>query len=62
MIIAMVAGILTNIFDKDEIIEEVSVQKPSFSALAPQKTNTFSLGTAKKEEEKLWYGDRVMLQ
>ena len=49
MIIAMVAGILTNLFDKEEIIEEQSVKKPSFSALAPQKTNTFSL--VQKEEE-----------
>ena len=51
MIIAMVAGILTNIFDKEEVIEEESLKKPSFSTLAPQSTNTFSLSTLKKEEE-----------
>lgn len=46
MIIAMVAGILTNIFDK-EIIEEI--KKPSFSAVAPQSTTSFSMNTAAGE-------------
>jgi len=48
MIIAMVAGILTNIFDKDEIVEKVT--KPSFSTVAPQTTSTFSMNTPKQEE------------
>jgi uncharacterized membrane protein YraQ (UPF0718 family) len=44
MIIAMIAGILTNIFDKEE-----DAKKPSFSAVAPQAT-TFSMNTPVKEE------------
>jgi uncharacterized membrane protein YraQ (UPF0718 family) len=44
MIIAMVAGILTNIFDK-----EVEVKKPSFSAVAPQATS-FTMNKPAKEE------------
>ena len=52
MIIAMVAGILTNIFDKeDEKIEETAVKKPAFSAVAPQQVNTFSMAAPKTEEE-----------
>lgn len=44
MIIAMVAGILTNIFDKDE--EPIKAQKaPAFSAVAPQATSSFSIQT-----------------
>jgi len=43
MIMAMVAGILTNIFDKEEI------KKPSFSAVAPQATS-FSMNAPAKEE------------
>ncbi len=48
MIIAMVAGILTNIFDKDEIAEKVT--KPAFSAVTPQTSNTFSMNAPKQEE------------
>jgi len=48
MIIAMVAGILTNIFDKEEIIEEV--RKPAFSTLAPQTVSTFTMNAPKEEE------------
>ena len=48
MIIAMVAGMLTNIFDKDEIVEEI--KKPSFSAVAPQTTTSFSMKTPVQEE------------
>lgn len=47
MIIAMVAGILTNIFDKDE--EIVAIKKPSFSAVAPQTSSSFSMNAAKEE-------------
>ncbi len=47
MIIAMVAGILTNIFDKDEVVE---VKKTTFSMVAPQSATTFSMNTPKKEE------------
>lgn len=48
MIIAMVAGILTNIFDKSEIIEEI--KKPVFSAVAPQTATSFSMNNLNKEE------------
>ena len=44
MIIAMLAGILTNIFDKEE-----EIKKPSFSAVAPQATS-FSMNAQTKEE------------
>ncbi|MCF6243780.1 MAG: SO_0444 family Cu/Zn efflux transporter [Sulfurovum sp.] len=40
MIIAMVAGILTNIFDNDEIEE---VKKPAFSAVAQQSSSSFTM-------------------
>ena len=51
MIIAMVAGILTNIFDKDTSTSSVTVddKKPSFSAVAPQATS-FSMNAPTKEE------------
>ena len=48
MIIAMVAGILTNIFDKENIVEEV--KKPSFSAIAPQTATSFSINVPKEDE------------
>ena len=51
MIIAMVAGILTNIFDKEPEVKEEAVKKPSFSAVAPQTTSTFSMSAPKTEEE-----------
>jgi uncharacterized membrane protein YraQ (UPF0718 family) len=53
MIIAMVAGILTNIFDKDTSTSSVTVDitKPSFSALAPQATTSFSMNVPKKDVE-----------
>ena len=47
MIIAMVAGILTNIFDKDDIVEE---KKPTFSALAPQASTSFSMNAPTTDE------------
>jgi uncharacterized membrane protein YraQ (UPF0718 family) len=50
MIIAMIAGILTNIFDKDLVTEEQKVKKPSFSAVSPQQSTTFSMNIPKKEE------------
>ena len=62
MIIAMIAGILTNIFDKDsrgltsDDMQRVSsagltpnFQKPAFSAVAPQATS-FSINAPAKEE------------
>jgi len=49
MIIAMVAGILTNIFDKEEAVTEV--KKPAFSAIAPQASTSFTINTPKKKEE-----------
>ena len=51
MIIAMIAGILTNIFDKDTSTSSVAVEikKPSFSAVAPQATS-FSMNAPAKEE------------
>ncbi len=48
MIIAMVAGILTNIFDKEEA---VVVKKPAFSAMAPQTSTSFTMNTPKIEDE-----------
>jgi len=52
MIIAMVAGILTNIFDKDTSTGSVALSdsKPTFSAVAPQTTTSFSMNTPKQEE------------
>ena len=58
MIIAMVAGILTNVFDKDTSTSSVAVTspvnvditKPSFSTLAPQ-TASFSINAPRKEDE-----------
>lgn len=49
MIIAMISGILTNLFDKEEVIEE---KKPSFSAFASPKTtnNSFTFAPKKQEE------------
>jgi len=47
MIIAMVAGILTNILDKEAIVEE---KKPAFSTVAPQTTTSFSMHAPKQEE------------
>ena len=43
MIIAMAAGILTNIFDKEEV---TAVKKPSFSAVVPQTTTSFSMNAS----------------
>jgi uncharacterized membrane protein YraQ (UPF0718 family) len=48
MIIAMVAGILTNIFDKEK--EVVEVKRPAFSAVAPQTASGFSMQAPKEEE------------
>lgn len=45
MIIAMAAGILTNIFDKEE-----EIIKPAFSAAKPQSSTTFSMYSPKTEE------------
>ncbi len=51
MIIALIAGILTNILDKDTSTSSVAVEikKPSFSTVAPQAA-TFSMNVATKEE------------
>lgn len=52
MIIAMVAGILTNIFDKETMTSTVTVNNnASFSALAPKSAMSFSMNTPKTEEE-----------
>jgi uncharacterized membrane protein YraQ (UPF0718 family) len=50
MIIAMIAGILTNIFDKETGIEEPKIKKPAFSAATPQQTASFSMKLSNKEE------------
>lgn len=52
MIIAMVAGILANIFDKESSTSSVTVdiRKPTFSAVAPQTTRSFSMNALKEEE------------
>ena len=47
MIIAMIAGILTNIFDK----EEVETKKPTFSAMTPKTSTSFTINMPKKEKE-----------
>jgi len=52
MVIAMFAGILTNIFDKDTTTSSQTVKSttPSFSTFAPPKTaTTFSLNTPQEE-------------
>jgi len=51
MIIAMVAGILTNIFDKDEIVDDkiFKEKKPAFSTLTPQTSTSFSMSAPKDE-------------
>jgi uncharacterized membrane protein YraQ (UPF0718 family) len=52
MIIAMVAGILTNIFDKDgDFEEDPKIKKSAFSAVAPQQATSFSMNLSKKEEK-----------
>ena len=50
MIIAIIAGILTNIFDNDIETEETKIKKPSFSAVAPQQARSFSMHLPKSEE------------
>jgi len=52
MIIAMVAGILTNIFDKDTSTGSVTLSdnKPAFSAVAPQTSTSFSMNAPMQEE------------
>ena len=42
MVIAIAAGILTNIFDKQREDEPAAAKKQTFSAAAPQQTGTFS--------------------
>jgi uncharacterized membrane protein YraQ (UPF0718 family) len=51
MIIAMVAGILTNLFDKESDLKEPALKKPSFSAVAPTTKTSFSVQLDKKGEE-----------
>ena len=48
MIIAMVAGILTNIFDKDDVVTKE--KKPSFSAVDSQPTTSFTINTPKSDD------------
>jgi len=48
MIIAMIAGILTNIFDKEESISEVHT--PAFSAVPPHTATSFSMHVTPTEE------------
>lgn len=50
IIIAIVAGILTNIFDKDEEPKVTLAKAPSFSAIAPSKTS-FSITKPTKQDE-----------
>lgn len=55
MVIAMVAGILTNIFDKEpevqqDTLQKESVKKPAFSAMAPKTATSFSMNAPSKEE------------
>jgi len=47
MIIAMIAGILTNIFDKEE---EIETKKPAFSTLTSAQPSAFSINAPKMEE------------
>ena len=49
MVIAMVAGILTNIFDKKE--EVIEVKKTAFSAMVPQTSTSFTMHAPKAKEE-----------
>jgi len=50
MIIAMVAGILTNIFDKDTSTgSATNTMKPAFSTTAAKTATAFSLGTVQEE-------------
>ncbi|MDM5263566.1 SO_0444 family Cu/Zn efflux transporter [Sulfurovum sp. XTW-4] len=51
MFIAMFAGILANIFDKDpdENTQTIKKATSSFSAVAPNKTTNFTLGTPQEE-------------
>jgi len=54
MVIAMIAGILTNIFDPDTAEEEqkeAAVKKPAFSAVSTQKVNSFSMQAPVQKEE-----------
>ena len=52
MIIAMVAGILTNVFDKDgDFEEDPKIKKPAFSAVAPQQSISFSMNPTRREEK-----------
>jgi len=61
MVIAMVAGILTNIFDKEPETTSTSsitaAVKPSFSAVAPQTTASFSMNAPKVETESCGTGE-----
>jgi len=52
MIIAMVAGILTNVFDKDTSTSSVTkeVKKPAFSAVVPQATTSFTINAYNQDE------------
>ena len=54
MIIAMVAGILTNIFDKEEVLE---VNRRPFSAVAPHTSTTFMSNTLTHKETSSDGGD-----
>jgi len=51
MIIAMIAGILTNIFDKEIETEEQKIKKPAFSTVAPQHSTLFSMNTPKNSSK-----------
>lgn len=51
MVIAMVAGILTNVFDKEPEVKEEAVKKSAFSTVAPQQVSSFSMNTPKHEDE-----------
>ncbi len=51
MIIAMVSGILTNIFDKEDKIKKDTVINSSFSVLTSKTPTTFSLNTTTNEDE-----------
>ena len=51
MIIAMIAGILTNIFDKEIGTEEPKIKKPSFSTVAAQQSTSFSINIPRSEKK-----------
>ena len=64
MIIAMIAGILTNIFDKDGgvEVEEPKRKKAAFSAVAPQQSRLFSMNIPKSKEKSKTFSFRAAIK